>query len=62
MTHFNTHGLVALGLVLAATVGGALGALALGESDLALAALTGGLGLLTGLSAPQVHLTRADGE
>ena len=49
-------GLIALGLVLAAGVGGALGAVSLEEPDLATAILTFAGGLLGGLMMPQVAL------
>lgn len=56
MERVNVGALVALGLILAAGVGGTLGALALGNEDIASAVLGGTVGLLGGLLAPQMPL------
>jgi len=54
------EGLIALGLVLAAGIGGSLGSVALGQPDLATPILSFAGGLLGGLLLPQVG--RAPGE
>lgn len=51
---FDTPGLIAFGLVVAAGIGGALGAVALGAEDLAVAVLAFAGGLLV----PNPRLTR----
>lgn len=49
----NLYSLIALGLVLAAGIGGSLGAVALGDSDLSLGILGFAGGFLGGLVLPQ---------
>lgn len=56
MEKVNVAALVALGLVLVTGIGGTLGALALGNEDIASALLGGTVGLLGGLLAPQMAL------
>jgi hypothetical protein len=56
----NWSNVVALGLCLAAGVGGCLGALALGNDAVAAGILSAVSGLVAGLLAPQIPLRASD--